>query len=205
MSSPQPRLGPQANHRLFTVTPDDHRGQIWTITVIFGIFALLVLCMRGFIGRSNLGRDDWSAAAATVRTTRTSFILIYLLTRIQVLDLGQLGCVLAAASEGLGQIDGDTPAAKVGSVSFAWAYILRGTGSTESPSSPVDHGQRGHPRTRTGPCQVLGRLPRPSHCVYKICILRYLTWPIDVMGIGFSIAYHDQMSTVTDDRRQWLL
>ncbi|KAL8734734.1 MAG: hypothetical protein Q9181_003098 [Wetmoreana brouardii] len=41
-----------------------------------------------------------------------------------VLDVGQLGCVLAAASKGLGQIDGSTRAAKVGSLTMASEAIL---------------------------------------------------------------------------------
>ena len=56
-------------HRLFTITPDDHRGQVWTVSVIFGIFSVMVLGLRGFIGHGNLGPDDWSAAAATVSCT----------------------------------------------------------------------------------------------------------------------------------------
>ncbi|KAL9004691.1 MAG: hypothetical protein Q9188_002506, partial [Gyalolechia gomerana] len=115
MSSPQPIVNPPASHRFFTVTPDDHRGQIWTITIIFGIFAVLVLCMRGFIGRGNLGRDDWSAAAATVKPHVSDIVSMDLLTFIQMLDVVQLGCILAAASEGLGQMDGGTHGAKVGS------------------------------------------------------------------------------------------
>ncbi|KAL9594209.1 MAG: hypothetical protein Q9179_005502 [Wetmoreana sp. 5 TL-2023] len=124
MSSPQPRLNSSAGHRLFTVTPDDHRGQVWTVAVIFGIFALFVLCIRGFIRRGNLGQDDSSAAAATVKQHMPDII--------SVLDLVQLGCILAAASKGLGQIDGGPRMAKVGSVSFAWAFILSGIGRAES-------------------------------------------------------------------------
>lgn len=66
MSSPQPSLGPLTGHRFFTITPDDHRGQIWTVSLIFAIFSVLLLCLRWFIGQGSLGLDDWSAAGATV-------------------------------------------------------------------------------------------------------------------------------------------
>ena len=66
MASPQPSLAPLTGHRLFIITPDDHRGQVWTVSLLFGIFSLLVLGLRGSIGHGNLGADDWTAAAATV-------------------------------------------------------------------------------------------------------------------------------------------
>lgn len=119
MSSPQPSLIPLTGHRLFTVTPDDHRGQVWTVSLIFGIFSVLVLCLRGFVGQGNLGRDDCSAAAATVSCMCTEILSVCLLTHVKLLGLGQLGSILAATSYGLGQNDGGTFRAKAGGVSFA--------------------------------------------------------------------------------------
>ena len=75
MSSPQPSLAPPNGHHLFTITPDDHRGQIWTVSLIFSIFSVVVLGLRGFIGHGNLGPDDWSAAAATVSCVCVTFLL----------------------------------------------------------------------------------------------------------------------------------
>lgn len=69
MASPQPSPAPLTGHRLFTITPDDHRGQVWTVSLLFGIFSLLVLGLRGSTGHGNLGADDWTAAAATVSQT----------------------------------------------------------------------------------------------------------------------------------------
>ena len=69
MASPQPSLAPLTGHRLFIITSDDHRGQVWTVSLLFGIFSLLVLGLRGSIGHGNLGADDWTAAAATVSRT----------------------------------------------------------------------------------------------------------------------------------------
>lgn len=134
MSSPQPSepsLVPLPGHRLFTITPDDHRGQIWTVALIFGIFSVLTICLRGFISHGNRGRDDWSAAAASVGCVRLTYFL-YLLTHVQLLGLGQLGSILAAATKGLGQNDdGGTVKTKVGSVSLAGPSFASAVGDTE--------------------------------------------------------------------------
>lgn len=135
MSTPQPSLVPLAGHRLFTITADDHRGQIWVVSVIFGIFSVLVLCLRGFIGRGNLGHDDWSAAAATVSCVCLTLFCV-IADRIQLLGLGQLVSLLAAASNGLGHNSGGTLGARVGRVRSAGAPFSSGNGSAEA-SNPL--------------------------------------------------------------------
>jgi len=43
---------------------------------MFGIFSLLMLGLRVFIGYGNLGPDDWTAAAATVICNCLTYVLL---------------------------------------------------------------------------------------------------------------------------------
>lgn len=61
-SSPAPVYGP----RPFHLTHDDHRALVLTISVLFLVYALLVLIMRMVQRQKNMGIEDWLAVAATV-------------------------------------------------------------------------------------------------------------------------------------------
>ena len=61
-SSEAPVLG----KRPFRITGDDHRGIVLTMSILFAVYAVMVLGMRVASKYRSLGIEDWLAIAATV-------------------------------------------------------------------------------------------------------------------------------------------
>lgn len=51
--------------RPYGVTGDDHRGIVLTMTILFMIYASMVLAMRLIVRHRNMGVEDWLSLAAT--------------------------------------------------------------------------------------------------------------------------------------------
>lgn len=60
-------LGPvSSGNRFSTLTPDDHGGIIWTVSLIGAVYSFLMLGARFYIKRNNIGIDDVFCVTATV-------------------------------------------------------------------------------------------------------------------------------------------
>ncbi len=66
MSGPS-TTGPVYGLRPFPVTDDDRRAVVLTVSILFIIYAFMVLGMRLATKYQNMGIDDWLSVAATVR------------------------------------------------------------------------------------------------------------------------------------------
>lgn len=61
-STPSYTAGP----RFFIITHDDLRGTVMVVTIIFGIYAYMILSIRLAVRRRAIGVDDFLAVLATV-------------------------------------------------------------------------------------------------------------------------------------------
>lgn len=60
-TSETPIYGP----RPYGLTDDDHRGVVLTMTILFMVYAGMVLAMRLIVKYRNMGVEDWFSLAAT--------------------------------------------------------------------------------------------------------------------------------------------
>lgn len=57
---------PVEGPRPFTITPDDHRGVVMSLAVLFIIYAFMIIGLRLAARMRTMGVDDWLAILATV-------------------------------------------------------------------------------------------------------------------------------------------
>lgn len=97
---------PQAFAR---VSPNDHGGQLWTVTILSLIYSLLGAMARVYIKHQMFGFDDLLLGLATVRVPAESWTLpIRRLTDIQVLHVAQSTAVFIGLKNGLGKFNSIT-------------------------------------------------------------------------------------------------
>ena len=65
MSAPSTEA-PVLGERPFRITGNDHRGVVLTVSILFIVYALMVLGMRVAGKYRSMGIEDWLAIAATV-------------------------------------------------------------------------------------------------------------------------------------------